>query len=82
MLDLALFKKLQFFSIFRKTTMAPPNSILGIIVNFNNDQDPRKINLGVGAYRNNNLEPVVLKAVRKVQRELLEDKSLNKVLVY
>lgn len=49
-----------------------PNSIvltefyLGITEAFKADKDPRKINLGVGAYRDENGKPYVLNAVKKV----------------
>jgi hypothetical protein len=79
MLAATLSKQLRFFSIFSKVSMAPPDPILGISVNFVNDQDSRKINLGVGAYRDDNLQPVVFSIVRKVQEELLADKTLNMV---
>ena len=34
---------------------------------FKADKDPRKINLGVGAYRDGNGKPYVLDAVKKVR---------------
>ena len=33
---------------------------------FQNDKDPRKINLGSGAYREENNSPIILNSVRKV----------------
>lgn len=47
--------------------MAPPDPVLGIQVAYNNDTDPRKVNLGVGAYRDDDLKPVVFKVVRKIE---------------
>lgn len=79
MLALIGTKRVQFFSIFSKASLAPPDSILGININFAKDQDPRKVNLGVGAYRNDNLQPVILSIVDKVQKELAYDSNLNKV---
>lgn len=46
--------------------MAPPDPVLGINVAFANDTDSRKVNLGVGAYRDDNLKPVVFSVVRKI----------------
>lgn len=40
----------------------------GVTDNFKADKDPRKINLGVGAYRDDNGKPYVLNAVKKVRR--------------
>lgn len=45
---------------------APPDPILGITDAFRRDTDPRKMNLGVGAYRTEELKPLVLNVVRKV----------------
>lgn len=59
--------------------MAPPDPIIGINTAYANDIDSRKINLGVGAYRDDDLKPVVFKVVRQVEEMLRADKSLNKV---
>jgi len=42
------------------------------------DPDPRKVNLGIGAYRDDNGKPMVLNIVRKVEKEMAEDLKLNK----
>ena len=39
---------------------------LGVTEAFKADKDPRKINLGVGAYRDDHGKPYVLNAVKKV----------------
>lgn len=80
MLTKFLTKQLRHFSIFSKTAEAPPDAIFGININFANDTDPRKVNLGIGVYRDDNLQPAVLPVVRKVLQELTEDKTLNMVL--
>lgn len=46
----------------------PPDPILGVTEAFKKDTDSRKINLGVGAYRDENGKPYVLPSVRKVSR--------------
>ena len=46
--------------------MGPPDAILGITEAFKADTNPLKINLGVGAYRDNNGAPFVLDCVRRV----------------
>jgi aspartate/tyrosine/aromatic aminotransferase len=66
MLAGTLCKRLRFFNIFAKVPMAPPDPILGINTAFANDTDSRKVNLGVGAYRDDNLKPVVFNIVRKI----------------
>jgi aspartate/tyrosine/aromatic aminotransferase len=58
--------------------MAPPDPILGISVAYNSDPDTRKVNLGVGAYRDDSLKPVVFGVVRKVEEQVVAEK-LNKV---
>lgn len=45
---------------------------------FKNDTDPRKCNLGVGAYRDNDGKPYVFPIVRKVEAEIVADKTLDK----
>lgn len=48
----------------------PPDAILGVSDAFKKDTDSRKMNLGVGAYRDDNGKPFVLSSVRKVHLEL------------
>lgn len=43
---------------------------------FNKDTDPRKVSLGVGAYRGDDGKPFVLNSVRKAEKLVLE-KSFN-----
>jgi len=50
--------------------MAPPDPILGVTDAFKRDTNPNKINLGVGAYRDDNGKPYVLECVRQAEREL------------
>ena len=46
-----LTQRVVFSNIFAKVPMAPPDPIIGVNVAFNADSDPKKVNLGVGAYR-------------------------------
>ncbi|KAI3433584.1 hypothetical protein D9Q98_003395 [Chlorella vulgaris] len=57
--------------------MAPPDPILGVSVAFNKDTSADKLNLGVGAYRTEDLKPYVLKVVRKAEERMLA-KAENK----
>eukprot|EP01025_Chloroclados_australasicus_P012952 TRINITY_DN16198_c1_g1_i1.p1 TRINITY_DN16198_c1_g1~~TRINITY_DN16198_c1_g1_i1.p1 ORF type:complete len:461 (+),score=65.19 TRINITY_DN16198_c1_g1_i1:153-1535(+) len=47
--------------------MAPPDPILGLNEAFKADPSPNKLNLGVGAYRDDAGKPYVLNAVRKAE---------------
>ncbi|XP_045597804.1 aspartate aminotransferase, mitochondrial [Procambarus clarkii] len=57
--------------------MGPPDAILGVTEAFKRDTNPKKINLGVGAYRDDNGKPFVLPSVRKAE-ELLISQKLDK----
>lgn len=55
-----------FSSFWTAVEMGPPDAILGVTEAFKRDTNPKKINLGVGAYRDDNGKPFVLPSVRKV----------------
>jgi len=57
--------------------LGPPDAILGVTEAFKRDADSKKMNLGVGAYRDDSGKPYVLKSVRKAE-ELLLSKHLDK----
>lgn len=50
--------------------MAPKDPILGITEKFLADKNPSKINLGVGAYRDDDGKPVVLPSVRAAEAQI------------
>ncbi|KAK2079981.1 Aspartate aminotransferase, cytoplasmic [Prototheca wickerhamii] len=52
--------------------MAPPDPILGVTDAFRKDQSADKLNLGVGAYRTEELKPYVLEVVKKAEKRMLE----------
>jgi len=52
--------------------MGPEDPILGVTVAFNKDTDPKKINLGVGAYRDDNGKPFILESVREAEKRIFE----------
>ena len=54
-------------SRFEGITMAPPDPILGVSEAFKADTHGNKLNLGVGAYRTEELHPYVLDVVKKVK---------------
>lgn len=55
----------------------PPDAILGITEAFKRDTFAQKINVGVGAYRDDEGKPFVLPSVREADKRVLE-KNLNK----
>jgi aspartate aminotransferase len=58
-------------------TMAPPDPILSLAVAFKADTDSRKVNLGIGAYRDEAGKPYVFPVVRKAE-EMVLAKKLDK----
>lgn len=50
--------------------LAPPDKILGLNEAFKADKRPNKINLGVGAYRDDKGKPLVLPSVKKAIQDL------------
>lgn len=57
--------------------MGPPDAILGLSEAYKKDTDKNKINLGVGAYRDDNGNPVVLPSVKEAEKRIT-DKKMNK----
>lgn len=57
--------------------MGPPDAILGVTEAYKRDTNPKKINLGVGAYRDDNGNPYVLPTVLKAEQRL-RDAKLDK----
>lgn len=55
--------------------LAPPDKILGITEAFINDSNPKKINLGVGAYRDNSGKPIIFPSVKKAEEILLSKET-------
>eukprot|EP00179_Madagascaria_erythrocladioides_P012227 CAMPEP_0198367460 /NCGR_PEP_ID=MMETSP1450-20131203/155201_1 /TAXON_ID=753684 ORGANISM="Madagascaria erythrocladiodes, Strain CCMP3234" /NCGR_SAMPLE_ID=MMETSP1450 /ASSEMBLY_ACC=CAM_ASM_001115 /LENGTH=418 /DNA_ID=CAMNT_0044074943 /DNA_START=70 /DNA_END=1326 /DNA_ORIENTATION=- len=59
-------------SRFTAVPKGPEDAILGVTLAYKNDPAPVKLNLGVGAYRDDAGKPFVLKSVRAAEKELLE----------
>ena len=59
---------------------APPDSILGLTEQFRNDQNPEKVNLGVGVYKDNDGNTPILGAVKKAEQMLLESQTTKSYL--
>lgn len=66
----------RFASVWQHVSMGPPDPILGVAEAFKRDTQLRKVNLGVGAYRDDNNKPWVLPCVRKAE-ELLHSQGLD-----
>ncbi|XP_051507063.1 aspartate aminotransferase, cytoplasmic-like [Myxocyprinus asiaticus] len=64
-------------SIFAEVPLAAPVAVFKLTADFREDQNPNKVNLGVGAYRTDECQPWVLPVVRKVEKMIAEDHSLN-----
>ncbi|KAF6108946.1 glutamic-oxaloacetic transaminase 1 [Phyllostomus discolor] len=64
-------------SVFAEVPQAQPVLVFKLTADFREDPDPRKVNLGVGAYRTDDSQPWVLPVVRKVEQKIANDSSLN-----
>ncbi|XP_062120644.1 aspartate aminotransferase, mitochondrial [Drosophila sulfurigaster albostrigata] len=56
---------------FSEVQMGPPDAILGVTEAFKKDTNPKKINLGAGAYRDDNTKPFVLPSVREAENRIV-----------
>ncbi|PNW78716.1 hypothetical protein CHLRE_09g387726v5 [Chlamydomonas reinhardtii] len=65
-------------STWEHVQQAPPDPIIGVNDSYRADTDPRKLNLGVGAYRTEEGKPYVLRAVREAEAALAADPAANK----
>ncbi|KLO20637.1 glutamic oxaloacetic transaminase AAT1 [Schizopora paradoxa] len=65
---------LRALSTWSNVPAGPPDPILGVTEAFKADKDPRKINLGVGAYRDEAGKPYVLPSVKKAEELLTASK--------
>ena len=60
-------------SLWKDIPAGPPDAILGIAQAFRESKDPRKVNVCVGAYRDESGKPWVLPSVRAAEERLLTD---------
>jgi aspartate aminotransferase len=61
-------------STWQNVPAGPPDPILGVTEAFKADKDPRKINLGVGAYRDGEGKTYVLPSVKKAEELIYSSK--------
>lgn len=59
------------------TTLAPKDTIFELTAAYKADTDAHKINLGVGAYRDNNGLPWTLPVVKKAEHHIVDDAKLD-----
>jgi aromatic-amino-acid transaminase len=59
-------------SLLSQVPMAPSDPILGITEAFHADQNPKKVNLGVGVYTDDNGKVPLLESVRRAESERLK----------
>ncbi len=59
-------------SVLEKIEMAPKDPILGVTEAYNADQNPKKVNLGVGVYTDDDGKVPVLQCVRTAEQRLAE----------
>ncbi|CAD6247458.1 unnamed protein product [Miscanthus lutarioriparius] len=64
-------------SLFGHVEPAPKDPILGVTEAFLADPSPDKVNVGVGAYRDDNGQPVVLSCVREAERRILGNLNME-----
>src|SRR5229473_1045569 len=59
-------------SLLSAIQMAPRDPILGLTEAFNADRNPKKVNLGVGVYYDDEGKVPLLECVRRAERQLVE----------
>ncbi|KAK4058354.1 Aspartate aminotransferase, cytoplasmic [Microbotryomycetes sp. JL221] len=64
-------------SAFDHVPLQPPDAIFALTAGYNADKSDKKVNLGVGAYRDNAGKPFVLPVVRKAKKILADDDTLD-----
>ncbi|KAJ3185065.1 Aspartate aminotransferase, cytoplasmic [Geranomyces variabilis] len=64
-------------SVFHNVPLAPPDAILNLNTLSKADPYPTKINVGVGAYRDEDGKPWVLPVVKKAESVIVNDASLD-----
>jgi len=56
---------------------APEDPLFGLMAAYRRDTDSKKVDLGIGAYRDNNAKPWILPVVKKAEEVLRNDPDLN-----
>jgi len=66
--------------MFNKLEMAPADAILGLTEAFLKDINPKKINLGVGVYKDQSGRTPILSTVKKAEEEILKSENTKSYL--
>lgn len=66
--------------MWQKVEAAPADSILGLTEAFKKDENPNKVNLGVGVYKDENGSTPVLGCVKAAEKVLLEEEGTKSYL--
>ena len=61
-----------FGSAWAGVQQGPPDPILGVTENFKKDTNPKKVSLGVGAYRDDNNKPWTLTSVQMAKEKYMK----------
>ncbi|CEP17012.1 hypothetical protein [Parasitella parasitica] len=64
-------------SVFQDVPQAPPDAIFNLTKQYKEDTYDKKINVGVGAFRTDDLKPYVLPVVKKAEAILFNDANLD-----
>ncbi|KAI7866623.1 aspartate aminotransferase [Spinellus fusiger] len=64
-------------SVFQSVAQAPPDVIFNLTAQYKADTHPQKVNVGVGAFRTDNLQPYVLPVVKKADALLFHNEALD-----
>ena len=67
-------------SLLAGVQMAPRDPILGLTEAYNADKSPKKVNLGVGVYTDDNGKVPLLECVRRAERQLVEQPAARNYL--
>jgi len=68
-------------SLFKDVAVAPPDAILSLAVRFKDDTNPKKANLGIGAYRTEEGKPWPLPSVLAAEKQVVADPTADKEYV-
>lgn len=60
-----------------KVPQAPEDPLFGLMAAFRADTSDKKVDLGIGAYRDNNAKPWVLPVVKKVRYKIGVNMSIS-----
>ena len=62
-------------SIFEEVTEYPPDQIYGLIQDFADEKNPNKVDLSIGVYKDETLQPTCLDVVKQVEKRILEEET-------